>query len=633
LQRTIGNQAVLRLMRNQAKGSEADVAASHPGLAHNFASIPVLQTPVRGIQRKLTVNEPGDAYEQEADRVADQVMRMPAPQTAAAHAASPVSAGSAAGLQRACACGGTCDDCKKKHPDDNHVRVQMKAAGPVNAGGIEAPPIVHEVLRSPGQPLDAATRAFMEPRFGHDFSGVRVHTDARAAESAKVVQAKAYTAGQNVVFGAGAFAPGSEEGQRLLGHELAHVVQSHHSVPTHRSPPKGPIVPTKVNAPVSSAAALASSSPMAKTSSQTVRLKPDDAYTKPKFIKERASDTDLIENAYGRGTLNETEWTNLINTAERDLATGNSKDATATYLALYRDAAKLAQASRVILWSTINVVTGSEYNCGDAKPGLNFTLADSGAWGANGTTDYVDDKGKFGVKPGERGKPQPLVAIVLSRSAFVRQKERTLGILRHEMVHAEHLQQDADALLFPDPKARSGPVPTTLSKTELFAYVEGFMTMFHLTHPAPTDPNHPAFVELLGALDTGKSVLPWSGSARADRSEALGRLQEYYCHALDPSHKEAFKNWVDYKSAQVRKDRFTVGKYSKEDFRPGSSFDDDLIYAPLGNPKEAEPRLEPRPDDFFHGLQGIIANKCKGLLPLTRMALDEPRGKASTQGR
>ncbi|MGB9632210.1 MAG: DUF4157 domain-containing protein [Chloroflexaceae bacterium] len=87
------------------------------------------------------------------------------------------------------------------------------------------PPIVHEVLRSPGQPLDAETRAFMEPRFGHDFSRVRVHTDARAAESARAVNALAYTVGRDVVFGAGQYAPGASAGRRLLAHELAHVVQ------------------------------------------------------------------------------------------------------------------------------------------------------------------------------------------------------------------------------------------------------------------------------------------------------------------------------------------------------------------------------------------------------------------------
>ncbi|HTQ30575.1 MAG TPA: DUF4157 domain-containing protein [Opitutaceae bacterium] len=85
-----------------------------------------------------------------------------------------------------------------------------------------APPIVHDVLRSPGQPLDSATRAFMEPRFGYDFSRVRVHTDAKAAESAAAVSAQAYTVGSNIVFGSGR---GGAENKQLLAHELAHVVQ------------------------------------------------------------------------------------------------------------------------------------------------------------------------------------------------------------------------------------------------------------------------------------------------------------------------------------------------------------------------------------------------------------------------
>ncbi len=87
------------------------------------------------------------------------------------------------------------------------------------------PTIVNNVLRSPGQPLEAATRAFMEPRFGHDFSRVRVHTDAKAAESAQEVNARAYTVGKDIVFGTGQYAPGTNTGQRLLAHELTHVVQ------------------------------------------------------------------------------------------------------------------------------------------------------------------------------------------------------------------------------------------------------------------------------------------------------------------------------------------------------------------------------------------------------------------------
>ncbi|MGH9764799.1 MAG: DUF4157 domain-containing protein, partial [Blastocatellia bacterium] len=80
-------------------------------------------------------------------------------------------------------------------------------------------------MRSPGRALDQPTRAFFEPRFGHDFSRVRVHSDARAAESASAVNALAYTVGSNIVFAEQQFAAGSERGRRLLAHELAHVVQ------------------------------------------------------------------------------------------------------------------------------------------------------------------------------------------------------------------------------------------------------------------------------------------------------------------------------------------------------------------------------------------------------------------------
>jgi pimeloyl-ACP methyl ester carboxylesterase len=88
-----------------------------------------------------------------------------------------------------------------------------------------APPIVHEVLAFPGRPLDDETRAFMEPRFGHDFSRVGLHTNARAAASAEAVNALAYTVGQDIVFGAGQYQPRTSEGRRLIAHELAHTVQ------------------------------------------------------------------------------------------------------------------------------------------------------------------------------------------------------------------------------------------------------------------------------------------------------------------------------------------------------------------------------------------------------------------------
>jgi hypothetical protein len=127
-------------------------------------------------------------------------------------------------LQRTCACGGTpgpdgeCAACRAKRL----ARLQRSAAG---AGPATAPPSVHEVLRSPGRPLDPAIRAFMEPRFGHDFSRVRVHADARAAASAKDVRARAYTVGPDVVFGAHQYAPQSLAGRMLLAHELTHTLQ------------------------------------------------------------------------------------------------------------------------------------------------------------------------------------------------------------------------------------------------------------------------------------------------------------------------------------------------------------------------------------------------------------------------
>jgi outer membrane protein OmpA-like peptidoglycan-associated protein len=170
------------------------------------------------LQRKLTINQPGDAYEQQADRVADAVVRMPDP---AASLQRESQIGPAPGVQR-CSCGtsgsGQCEECKAKA-----MGVQRSSAGPSHSN--TAPPIVHDVLRSSGQPLDVATRSFMEPRFGQDFSSVRVHTDAKAAESARAVNAMAYTVGRDVVFGEGNYRPGNGLGRKLLAHELAHVVQ------------------------------------------------------------------------------------------------------------------------------------------------------------------------------------------------------------------------------------------------------------------------------------------------------------------------------------------------------------------------------------------------------------------------
>jgi hypothetical protein len=128
-------------------------------------------------------------------------------------------------LQRKCACGaetgfaGECTECQS----DPHTRIRRR--GSRQDQSASAPPIVYDVLRSSGQPLDAAARTYLEPRFGCDFSRVRVHADAKAAESARAVNALAYTVGPNIVFGVGRYAPATKDGIRLIAHELTHVRQ------------------------------------------------------------------------------------------------------------------------------------------------------------------------------------------------------------------------------------------------------------------------------------------------------------------------------------------------------------------------------------------------------------------------
>ena len=115
------------------------------------------------------------------------------------------------------------DDKKKKETNSPRTALHRAALSPRTPR--EAPPIVHEALRSTGHTLDPETQAFFEARFGQELSHVCVHTDARASESARAVNALAYTVGRDIVFAPGRFAPGASEGRRLLAHELAHVVQ------------------------------------------------------------------------------------------------------------------------------------------------------------------------------------------------------------------------------------------------------------------------------------------------------------------------------------------------------------------------------------------------------------------------
>jgi len=175
-QRTIGNQAVSRLIRSKA------------------------------VQAKLRIGQPGDVYEQEADRVADEVMRMPEPE-----------------MQRQVEEEEEEEMLQAKNRENSTSEVSNNLESQINA------------IKGGGRPLAKSERAYFEPRFGTDFSRVRVHTGAQAAESARAVNAKAYTIGQDVTFGVGQYTPGTSEGRRLIAHELTHVVQQGgKSVFTHK---------------------------------------------------------------------------------------------------------------------------------------------------------------------------------------------------------------------------------------------------------------------------------------------------------------------------------------------------------------------------------------------------------------
>ncbi|MCP4157312.1 MAG: DUF4157 domain-containing protein [bacterium] len=184
------------------------------------------------IQPKLTIGQPDDKYEQEADRVADQVMRMPEPR-----------------VQRAGCDGPTCMENQEESIQTKSISdgitpldyVQRQEEGnveeeeeePVQAKPLtnKAPPAAVGLksrisdIKGGGQPLAQRERNYFEPRFNRDFSGVRIHTGDRAAEASKSLSAQAFTLGGNIVFGAGQYNPTTITGRKLLAHELTHVIQ------------------------------------------------------------------------------------------------------------------------------------------------------------------------------------------------------------------------------------------------------------------------------------------------------------------------------------------------------------------------------------------------------------------------
>lgn len=198
---------------SRAVSAESREAHPFPRLQRTSGKQAVQRLLYPAVLPKLTADTPGDAYEQEADRVAEQVTGIPEVQ-----------------LQHGCACGGECPQCKKEQ--EGHGFLQTKRIQSHDVDEAAALPGLQKVLSSVGRPLDPATRGFMEPRFGRDFSLVRVHDDARAADSARSIGARAYAAGHDLVFAASEYAPNTSAGKRLLAHELTHVIQQSAASPS-----------------------------------------------------------------------------------------------------------------------------------------------------------------------------------------------------------------------------------------------------------------------------------------------------------------------------------------------------------------------------------------------------------------
>jgi len=218
LQRTIGNQAVQRMVKSGA------------------------------LQAKLRIGQPGDVYEQEADRVADAVMRMPEPGVQRQEEpeeeeeeilqAKPLAEEITPLVQRQVEPEEEEEETLQSKPLANQItplvqvqRQEEKEEIRLKSLAGAAPEITPEIgrdilsIKGSGQPLSALERAFFEPRFGADFGDVHVHSDARAASLARSINARAFTLGHNVVFGAGEYSSDPKSGRKLIAHELTHVVQ------------------------------------------------------------------------------------------------------------------------------------------------------------------------------------------------------------------------------------------------------------------------------------------------------------------------------------------------------------------------------------------------------------------------
>ena len=223
LQRTIGNHAIQRLPQSKTESLKVDSARN---ASTEFDRIPVHASGYSNIQPKLKVNVPGDKYEQEADRIADQVMR------------EGISGGE--GHRREIQIQTTPqaltgDHSIRKKLGSEHNRKNLSTGGSPG----EAPPSIEDGVRTTlrgGRSLTAAERGFFEPRMGADFRGVRVHDDAAAADSAAALGARAYAFGDHIAMGRSEYDFDSDRGKGLMAHELAHVMQNGGKEVVQRTP-------------------------------------------------------------------------------------------------------------------------------------------------------------------------------------------------------------------------------------------------------------------------------------------------------------------------------------------------------------------------------------------------------------
>ena len=205
----------------------------------NKTTIPIMNKsffmPV--IQTKLIVNEPGDKFEKEADQTANEVINTNNPMHFPADANHSNFFNPQPTIQ--------------KHAEENtlpsskpndfinsghfvHRQIQTKSVISGKTAETSDSPIVQKVLNSSGQPMDPSTRSYMEPRFGHDFSNVHIHTGTQADQANKILNARAFTCGQNIMFRQGEYEPGSNKGKELLAHELTHTIQQKETIGENR---------------------------------------------------------------------------------------------------------------------------------------------------------------------------------------------------------------------------------------------------------------------------------------------------------------------------------------------------------------------------------------------------------------